>query len=101
MSPELIALLSNTVLPAVAAFVIGHLQLLNLPFLKKPVPPAVPAVPPVVPAVPTIRPIGQGGLIDLFGQLISQILASTTLTPEAKAAAVSQVSAASASVITK
>lgn len=96
MSPDLQALLFNTVVPAVAAFFVAHFHIL-LPAPKKPVDPVVP---PLVPSFPSIRPVGQGGILDLVGIFVTQILASSA-PQEAKQAAITKLAEASSLVAAK
>jgi hypothetical protein len=77
--------LLSTAIPALAAFFVGHLHLIMPP--KKPVDPATPQPAPqpiplnpaplLTPNLNSLRPIGQGGLIDIAGVFLASILASS------------------------
>ncbi len=87
MDPGMQNFLIATLIPAVAAFVVGHLHLI-MP-AKTPASPATPAVPAqpapqplnvaplMTPNLNSLRPIGQGGLIDIAGVFLASILASS------------------------
>lgn len=83
MDPSLQAFLINTALPAIAAFAVAHFHILLPAKPANTAPqPATPVSPPVTPTPgqpgqpKTIRPIGQGGLIDIAAELLANILAS-------------------------
>lgn len=95
MSPDLQALLFNTVVPAIAAFAVAHFHLL-LPAPKTP----APVIPAPTPGLPIIRPVGQGGILDLVGYFVTQILASSA-PQDAKQAAINKIAEASNLVAVK
>lgn len=87
LSPELQSFLVNTALPAIGCFILAHFHVM-LPVPKS-----------AVPVQATIRPIGQGGLIDIFGLLMAQVVGSSA-NPADKVAAVSKIAEAQ-NLITK
>lgn len=76
LSPDVVNILLYTVIPGVITFLAGHFHLvLPSPASKTPT---------------TIRPIGQGGLMDIGASLLAQIFASGA-SNDAKLAAAQKV----------
>lgn len=104
--------IAQVVLPAIAAFFVGHFHVLPGTKPTDPIKPADSKQLPigqggllqmlanVIPFLPTpkpgepIAPIGKGGILQLLGLVAQGVSSHPTATPEQKSAAVSQVASA-------
>lgn len=88
---EAVQNIATVVGPAILAFLAGHFHVIFKAPAATPATPGAPALPaapgsPLLPAQTTVRPIGQGGIIDMLGLAANQVAPA----PGAPIAAVGQ-----------